>query len=95
MSPASRPQASATLRYVLAPDSAAAAALQATFADYALMLEILGELAHEAGANLVALHTLAYETLRARTRLPARLITLGLRDFAARRAGDRPFPPRT
>jgi PspA/IM30 family len=88
MSPASRFQASATLRYVLAPDPAAAEALRLTFADYAAMLEILSKLAGEAGSNLVTLHALAYGTLRTRTRLPARLITLGLRDFVARRAGE-------
>jgi hypothetical protein len=52
------------------------------------MLEILNELASQAGSNLVTLHTVAYEAVRKRTRLPARLVTLGLRDFAARRAGD-------
>jgi phage shock protein A len=89
MSPAtSRSTPTATLRYVLAPDPAAAAALEGTLRDYALMLEILGELATQAGSNLVTLHTLAYEAVRKRTRLPSRLVTLGLRDFAARRAGE-------
>jgi phage shock protein A len=88
MSPAARNSPSATLRYVLAPDPVAIEALSETVKDYALMLEILGELATKAGSNLVTLHTLAYEAVRARTRLPSRLVTLGLRDFAARRAGD-------
>ncbi|MEK1932473.1 MAG: PspA/IM30 family protein [Pararhizobium sp.] len=73
------------LRYHLAPDDEARRALQETFAAYAAMLEILDELATEGGANLVALHELAYETVRQRTGLPARLVTLGLRDFAANR----------
>ncbi|MGD9920125.1 MAG: PspA/IM30 family protein [Pseudorhodoplanes sp.] len=85
---ATKVQASATLRYVLAPDSSAATALRNTLAEYGLMLEIISELAASAGSNLVTLHALAYETVRKRTRLPSRLVTLGLRDFAARRAGD-------
>jgi phage shock protein A len=81
-------QATATLRYALAPDDNAAAALRETIAEYGRMLEIIGELAVSAGSNLVTLHSLAYETVRTRTRLPSRLVTLGLRDFAARRAGE-------
>ena len=47
------------------------------------MFEILNDILSEhAGANLVVLHELAYETIRERTGLPARLVTLGLRDFA-------------
>lgn len=88
MSPAPKSQPSATLRYVLAPSAAASEALHETVSDYAVMLEILGELAANSGSNLVTLHSLAYETVRARTRLPSRLVTLGLRDFAARRAGE-------
>ena len=41
-----------------------------------------------ASANLVALHEQAYATIRERTRLPARLVTLGLRDHASREAGS-------
>jgi hypothetical protein len=82
-------QPSSTLRYTLAPDDGALHALQETFKDYALMMEILAELAtRESGSNLVVLHGLAYEAIRARTRLPSRLVTLGLRDFAARRGGE-------
>jgi phage shock protein A len=88
MSPASRHLPSATLRYVLAPDPPAVEALRETIEEYARMLEILGELAAKAGSNLVTLHALAYEALRTRTRLPSRLVTLGLRDFVARRAGE-------
>jgi phage shock protein A len=74
------------LRYHLAPDNDARRALQETFAAYATMLTMLEELASEkGGANLVTLHELAYETVRERTGLPARLVTLGLRDFAANR----------
>ena len=88
MSPGPKVQASATLRYVLAPDPAAADALRETAREYAAMLDIIGELAASAGSNLVTLHALAYEEVRKRTRLPSRLVTLGLRDFAARRAGE-------
>src|SRR3984957_19036344 len=71
--------AAATLRYALTPDEAAIAAIEATFAAYDRMMEILGEVA-PVGANLVALHAQAYERIRRETGLPARLVTLGLRD---------------
>lgn len=75
------------LRYMLAPTAEARAALDDTFAAYGHMREILGEvLSSQASANLVVLHDLAYETIRERTGLPARLVTLGLRDYASHRA---------
>ena len=59
-----------------------------TFAAYGQMMKLLTEIVPDrAGANLVLLHELAYETIRERTALPARLVTLGLRDFAASRGG--------
>ncbi len=74
------------LCYDLAPDEEARHALEETFVAYANMLAMLDELAGEkAGANLVTLHELAYEAVRERTGLPARMVTLGLRDFAANR----------
>jgi hypothetical protein len=76
---------SSTLRYRLVPDEGAVRALEETYRDYAEMMQILAEVAPEAGANLVALHDRAYEILRTRTRLPSRMVTLGLRDFAAHR----------
>ena len=45
------------------------------------MMEILEEVA-PVGANLVSLHAQAYEKIRTETGLPARLVTLGLRDRA-------------
>ena len=78
--------AAATLRYALAPDEAAVAAIEATFAAYDRMMEILGEVA-PVGANLVSLHAQAYERIRRETGLPARLVTLGLRDRASYAAG--------
>jgi phage shock protein A len=82
------PSRRSLLRYELVPDSAARQALDETFAAYGQMMAILTEIASDrAGANLVLLHDLAYETIRERTGLPARLVTLGLRDFAANRGG--------
>ena len=78
--------AAATLRYALAPDEAAIAAIEATFAAYDRMMQILGEVA-PVGANLVSLHAQAYERIRSETGLPARLVTLGLRDRAFYAAG--------
>jgi phage shock protein A len=77
----------ATLRYALVPDEAAIAAIEATFAAYDRMMEILAEVA-PVGANLVSLHAQAYEKIRVETGLPARLVTLGLRDRAGYIAGN-------
>jgi phage shock protein A len=79
----------ATLRYALAPDEAAVAAIEATFSAYDRMMAILAEAA-PVGANLVSLHAQAYERIRRETGLPARLVTLGLRDRAAHVAGAVP-----
>ncbi|MGZ9723648.1 PspA/IM30 family protein [Rhizobium miluonense] len=76
------------LRYELAPDATARQAMEETFAAYRQMMTLLTEIVPDrAGANLVKLHELAYETIRERTALPARLVTLGLRVFAVSR-GD-------
>ena len=50
------------------------------------MMAILAEVA-PVGANLVSLHAQAYEKIRIETGLPARLVTLGLRDRASYAAG--------
>ena len=76
----------ATLRYALTPDQAGIAAIEATFAAYDRMMAILAEVA-PVGANLVTLHAQAYEKIRVETGLPARLVTLGLRDRAGYVAG--------
>jgi phage shock protein A len=81
--------ATATLRYALAPDEAGIAAMETTFAAYDRMMEILAEVA-PVGANLVSLHAQAYERIRKETGLPARLVTLGLRDRASYVAGNSP-----
>ncbi|MFQ3454645.1 PspA/IM30 family protein [Bradyrhizobium sp. UFLA01-814] len=77
----------ATLRYALAPDPSAIEAIEATFAAYDRMMAILAEVA-PVGANLVSLHAQAYEKIRKETGLPARLVTLGLRDRANYIAGS-------
>jgi phage shock protein A len=81
----------ATLRYALVPDEAGIEAIEATFAAYGRMMEILTEVA-PVGANLVSLHAQAYEKIRVETGLPARLVTLGLRDRAGYVAGARRIP---
>ena len=82
------------LRYELALDDYGLQSLEETFKAYAAMMRILQEVATpQAGANLVALHDLAYERVREQTGLPSRLVTLGLRDFATH-GGVLPVPPR-
>jgi phage shock protein A len=81
----------ATLRYALVPDEPGIEAIEATFAAYDRMMEILAEVA-PVGANLVSLHAQAYEKIRVETGLPARLVTLGLRDRAGYVAGGRRIP---
>jgi phage shock protein A len=76
----------ATLRYALAPDEAGIQAIEATFDAYDRMMTILSDVA-PVGANLVSLHAQAYEKIRTDTDLPARLVTLGLRDRASYVAG--------
>jgi len=73
--------------YRLAPSDEARLALDETFEAYDSMFAVLDEiLAEKSGANLVTLHELAYEAVRARTGLPARLVTLGLRHYASSRS---------
>jgi phage shock protein A len=72
----------AALRYALLPDEGGVQAIEATFAAYDRMMQILAEVA-PVGANLVSLHAQAYEKIRTETGLPARLVTLGLRDRAS------------
>ena len=71
----------ATLRYALVLDDPGVQAIEATFAAYHRMMQILADVA-PVGANLVSLHAQAYEKIRTETGLPARLVTLGLRDRA-------------
>jgi phage shock protein A len=81
-------QHNSILHYRLAPSDEAKQALEDTFRAYEQMFVLLEDLtAEKGGANLVTLHELAYETVRGKTGLPARLVTLGLRDFASNRGG--------
>ncbi len=78
------------VRYRLLLSPEARDAIEATFADYARMMDMLDEIAagKGIGANLVTLHGHAYDPIRKATRLPSRLVTLGLRDRAAYRAAS-------
>jgi phage shock protein A len=77
------------MSYLLTPSPEDKAAIRATLADYGAMMRLLDDIVqtHGASANLVALHEQAYAKIREQTRLPARLVTLGLRDHAGRQAG--------
>jgi phage shock protein A len=81
----------ATLRYTLVLDEAGIEAVEATFAAYDRMMAILAEVA-PVGANVVSLHAQAYEKIRIETGLPARLVTLGLRDRANYAVAGRRIP---
>lgn len=78
-----------TMSYMLSPSPEDDRAIRATLDDYGVMMAALDELGRERGAssNLVALHEQAYAPIREKTRLPARLVTLGLRDHASRQSG--------
>ena len=78
-----------TMSYTLSPSPEDDSAIRATLDDYGVMMGVLDELERERGAssNLVALHEQAYAPIREKTRLPARLVTLGLRDHASRQSG--------
>lgn len=84
---AQRFQSTMTYRLEATPEDIQS--IRATFQDYAAMMEILDDIGRDKGtsANLVALHEQAYGLIREKTRLPARLVTLGLRDHAGRMAG--------
>lgn len=69
----------------LAPNDEALASLVQTLAAYRQAMTILDK---TSGANLVALHEEAYEEIREKTGLPARMVTLALRDHARRTADE-------
>lgn len=73
-----------SLRYVLDPDPAALSEIRATLEAYGRMMRILDTVGAAQGgrANLARIHAAAYERVRAETGLPARLVTLGLRDHS-------------
>ncbi|MGQ4274414.1 PspA/IM30 family protein [Terrihabitans sp. B22-R8] len=73
------------LSLTLLPSPEDGARLRATLAAYREAMRLLDQ---TQGANLVSLHEAAYDLIRERTGLPARLVTLALRDHARHRAGD-------
>src|ERR1044072_6721017 len=79
----------ATLRYALTPDEAGSGAMWAPFVACARIMAIPAKF-DPVGANLFSLSEKAYETIRRETDLPARLVTLGLRDRAGYVAGILP-----
>ncbi|MBD9388778.1 PspA/IM30 family protein [Agrobacterium sp. AGB01] len=64
---------------VLGPTKQDLSSLRETLSAYRDAMSILDQ---TEGANLVALHTAAYENIRARTGLPSRMATLALRDHS-------------
>ncbi|KMO35609.1 hypothetical protein VQ02_17135 [Methylobacterium variabile] len=74
----------ATLTYRLLPDADDLSAVRALLDAYRRIPAILDRirLEHGLGADVVALTALGYRPVRDETSLPARLVTLGIRDFA-------------
>jgi phage shock protein A len=90
-----RPSAlSSSLRYALHIRQAEQDAVVETFTQYRAMQSILDEIAEREGirSDVVRLQKLAYETIRAGTQLPAQMVLLGIRDFAARRTSGEELP---
>jgi phage shock protein A len=79
-----------SLHYRLHPDDAALGAITDTFAQYAAALDALAELSEREGirSDVVRLQQRSYDRIRSETGLPAQIVLLGIRDFAARRAID-------
>ncbi|AWN49171.1 PspA/IM30 family protein [Methylobacterium terrae] len=77
------------LTYRLLPGPEDLRAVRALLAAYRRMFVVLAEIRREHGlrANVVALIEQGYQRVRDETGLPARLVTLGIRDFA-RQAAD-------
>lgn len=76
-------------RLKLQPDRAGKAALSDMFQTYEDFLNWLDEnVPADQPSDLVVLHRNYYEAARARTGLPSQIVTLGFRDWAARRRGE-------
>ena len=73
-----------TLTYRLLPSREDRDAVRELLAAYRRMLALLDQIrrAHGLGANVVALTSHAYQRVRDETGLPARLVTLGISEFA-------------
>ncbi|MGO4706180.1 PspA/IM30 family protein [Microvirga sp. 2MCAF38] len=85
---------SSGLRYALNLTDTDLAAIADTFGQYRLMMEILEDIAGREAikADVVRLQKLAYERIRSQTALPAQMVLLGIRDFAARRTSGVELP---
>ena len=85
---------SSALRYLLSPGLPEREAIRETVERYLSMREILRSIADREGirADVVRLQRLAYETIRSRTGLPAQMVLLGIRDFAAVRTSGEDLP---
>jgi len=69
-------------------------AIADTLGQYAFMMKVLEETADREGirSDVVRLQKLAYERIRSETGLPAQMVLLGIRDFAARRSSGEELP---
>jgi phage shock protein A len=78
---------SSGLRYVLNLSDPDRDVIADTFRQYALMMETLDDVAEREAvkADVVRLQRLAYDRIRSLTQLPAQMVLLGIRDFAAQR----------
>jgi len=85
---------SSSLRYVLHLGPADQQAIADTLVHYAFMMNVLDETATREAirSDVVRLQKLAYERIRSETGLPAQLVLLGIRDFAARRSSGEELP---
>jgi len=85
---------SSSLRYVLYLRPADLEAVADTLAQYAAMKILLEEIAAREGikSDVVRLQKLSYERIRSETRLPAQMVLLGIRDFAAQRSSGEDLP---
>jgi phage shock protein A len=83
-----------TLRYVIAARETDLSAIEDTFRNYAIMLDILADTVEReaVGSDVVRLQGLAYEQIRLTTGLPSQMVLLGIRDFAARRSSGEQLP---
>jgi phage shock protein A len=83
-----------TLRYILAVRGADLSAIEDTFRNYAIMLDILADTVEReaVGSDVVRLQGFAYEQIRGTTGLPSQMVLLGIRDFAARRSSGEELP---
>ncbi|MDR1828247.1 MAG: hypothetical protein LBR29_07950, partial [Methylobacteriaceae bacterium] len=80
---------SAMCRLILTPGRAENLKLQQLFKAYQLFFEWLDqEVPPNHSNDLVALHRNFYDAARARSGLPAQIVTLGFRDWALRRRGS-------